>query len=149
MIDNLVKYNILNSLPYGKAFHFVNDILSIDDNSITSVTEFNKNHFYYNSHFIDFPIIPGVIMIEAMGQAGMICHLIFLEKIHETKKKFIPVLSNLDVEFYKSPDYDKSYFVVAKKKYFRNKTLRSEIKLIDDNNEVYVLLSATVKIKYF
>src|SRR3989338_2492488 len=62
---------ILKSLPHRYPFLLVDKVVSVEPNkkivAIKNVT-FNDPHFL--GHFPDHPIMPGVLIIEAMAQAG-------------------------------------------------------------------------------
>ncbi|OFW79808.1 MAG: 3-hydroxyacyl-[acyl-carrier-protein] dehydratase FabZ [Alphaproteobacteria bacterium RIFCSPLOWO2_01_FULL_40_26] len=62
---------ILKSLPHRYPFLLVDKVVSVEPNkkivAIKNVT-FNEPHFL--GHFPDHPIMPGVLIIEAMAQAG-------------------------------------------------------------------------------
>jgi len=78
---NISKYNI-----YGKPVFDINDIkkilihrypfllvdkiLYIDDTKIVGTKNITFNESFFQGHFPDNPIMPGVLMIEAMGQVG-------------------------------------------------------------------------------
>jgi len=114
---------ILQALPYGKNFCFVDAIESVDENSIKGYFTFRKDLPFYDSHFKGNPLVPGVIMIETMGQIGMVCHLIYL--MCDYNFKFLPVLSNVEAAFIGSADYGDTCYVIGKKIYFRNNILKS------------------------
>ena len=62
---------IIKSLPHRYPFLLVDKVISLEVNkkiiAIKNVT-FNEPHF--TGHFPDKPIMPGVLIIEAMAQAG-------------------------------------------------------------------------------
>jgi 3-hydroxyacyl-[acyl-carrier-protein] dehydratase len=62
---------ILKSLPHRYPFLLVDKVLKIETNkkiiAVKNVT-FNEPHFL--GHFPDHPIMPGVLIIEALAQAG-------------------------------------------------------------------------------
>lgn len=62
---------IIKSLPHRYPFLLVDKVVSLEVNkkiiAIKNVT-FNEPHF--TGHFPDHPIMPGVLIIEAMAQAG-------------------------------------------------------------------------------
>jgi 3-hydroxyacyl-[acyl-carrier-protein] dehydratase len=68
-IINIEK--IIKSLPHRYPFLLVDKVMSLEVNkkiiAIKNVT-FNEPHF--TGHFPDRPIMPGVLIIEAMAQAG-------------------------------------------------------------------------------
>ena len=51
-------------------FNLVDDILEISDERIVTVKNVTMAEEYLADHFPDFPVLPGVMMLEAMVQAG-------------------------------------------------------------------------------
>lgn len=77
---------ILKSLPHRYPFLLVDKVISIEPNkkivAIKNVT-FNEPHFM--GHFPDHPVMPGVLIIEAMAQAGGLMALLSLNFSAEDK----------------------------------------------------------------
>lgn len=140
--------SIISKLPYGKDFLFVDEIKYIDNYKVIGTYKFDSSAYFYNSHFLHTPITPGVILIEAMGQIGMVSHLIFLNKLHLSKQNFIPLFSNLESSFYKTIEKGGKIKVIGDKIYFRNNVLKSEIKLYNELEELCVLCKAQLSLKY-
>ena len=58
-------------LPHRYPFLFVDKVLNITENeSIAAVKNVSTNEPHFNGHFPDFPIMPGVLIIEALAQAA-------------------------------------------------------------------------------
>jgi 3-hydroxyacyl-[acyl-carrier-protein] dehydratase len=57
-------------LPHRTPFLFVDEILSADDEKITAVHTFTEKEFFFQGHFPQYPVVPGVILIETMAQSG-------------------------------------------------------------------------------
>lgn len=57
-------------LPHRAPFLFVDEIVSADEKSSVSVHAFTENEFFFKGHFPQYPVVPGVILIETMAQAG-------------------------------------------------------------------------------
>lgn len=77
--DRLIK-----ALPYGDQFRFVQVITRIDDMTIEGSVVFDSGMPFYHDHFKHKPTIPGVILLETIGQLG-VCHVIYRNNIPECK----------------------------------------------------------------
>lgn len=66
---------VLSLLPHRYPFLMIDRIIDIDaDNSATGVKNVTINEPFFQGHFPNFPIMPGVLLIEGMAQtAGAIC----------------------------------------------------------------------------
>ena len=53
--------HILDKLPYSKPFLFVDEILQINENGVEGSYTFDSNLDFYNGHFKNNPVTPGVI----------------------------------------------------------------------------------------
>ena len=57
-------------LPHRKPFLFVNEITRADKDGISALYVFTKDEFFFSGHFPQYPVVPGVILIETMAQSG-------------------------------------------------------------------------------
>ena len=57
-------------LPHRKPFLFVDEIVSCDDEGSVSTRKFTEEDFFFKGHFPEYPVVPGVILIETMAQGG-------------------------------------------------------------------------------
>ena len=76
---------ILNILPHRYPFVMIDRVLDLDDTMILALKNFSFNEPYAQGHFPDNPIMPGVMMVEAMAQASAILATRFCEKNMEMK----------------------------------------------------------------
>ncbi|AYD01395.1 3-hydroxyacyl-ACP dehydratase FabZ [Neorhizobium sp. NCHU2750] len=66
---------IMTLLPHRYPFLLVDKIIDIDgDNSAIGIKNVTANEPHFQGHFPERPIMPGVLLVEAMAQtAGAIC----------------------------------------------------------------------------
>lgn len=66
---------IMGRLPHRYPFLLVDKIIEIDgDNSAIGIKNVTANEPHFQGHFPEQPVMPGVLIIEAMAQtAGYIC----------------------------------------------------------------------------
>lgn len=62
--------DILNLLPHRYPMLFVDKVIEMTDNLIVGVKNFTTNEPFFTGHFPGEPIVPGVLLLEAMAQAG-------------------------------------------------------------------------------
>lgn len=81
----LDKKEIKEIIPYAEPFLFVDGVDEIGENTISGFYQTSKDDYYFKGHFVDFKIMPGVLVIEALAQLSTI----FLrKKMGETHKKY-------------------------------------------------------------
>ena len=64
---------IIASLPYRTPFLFVDELEEITNNGSKGYYQLKTDEYFYQGHFPDNPITPGVILIEIMAQIGLVC----------------------------------------------------------------------------
>ncbi len=57
-------------LPHRYPFLFVDRIVEIEENKIVGIKNVTVNEPFFQGHFPGHPIMPGVLIIEAMAQVG-------------------------------------------------------------------------------
>ena len=80
----LTKEEIKKIIPYDDPFLWVDEVESIEGNSITGFKQTSPQDSYFKGHFVDFPIMPGVLVVEGIAQTGTI---LLRKKIGESHKK--------------------------------------------------------------
>ena len=61
---------IMKIIPYDKPFLFLDRVISLTGNRIVTIKDFTGKEDFYKGHFVDFPITPGALTVEGMGQAA-------------------------------------------------------------------------------
>jgi 3-hydroxyacyl-[acyl-carrier-protein] dehydratase len=138
MISSTLENKIINSLPYGKNFLFVDGIKDVNENEIVGTYTFKKDNSFYQGHFPDRPVTPGVLLVESMGQIGLVCFGIYLLKIQESHQPFLPFLSHIEVDFHEPVYPGETVTVHSEKIYFRNNILKCKIKMLNSENKTVV-----------
>ena len=69
-IMSLTAKDILSYLPHRAPFLFVDKVVAIDEASIETLKQVSFNEPYFQGHFPAMPVMPGVLMIEAMAQSA-------------------------------------------------------------------------------
>ena len=62
--------NIKKLLPHRSPFLLVDKIISIDETTVVGVKNVTFNEPFFQGHFPDEPVMPGVLLVEALAQAG-------------------------------------------------------------------------------
>jgi len=57
-------------LPHREPFLFVDEIVEATNEKIVARHVFTENEFFFKGHFPQYPIVPGVILVETMAQSG-------------------------------------------------------------------------------
>ena len=67
----LSKQDIINLLPHREPMLLIEELINIKPlHSATAIMNVKKDAFYVNGHFPDQPVMPGVLIVEAFGQAA-------------------------------------------------------------------------------
>ena len=81
---NLIdRESIKNCIPHREPFLFVDEVLELEYGSrILAVKKFSPGEVFFRGHFPGNPIVPGVIIVEALAQAGgVLYNLSFTEEL--------------------------------------------------------------------
>jgi len=129
---------IIKNLPYQKPFLFVDELTQFSENGITGNYTYKKNEYFYEGHFKENPVTPGVILTETMAQIGLVCLGIYLVKdksLFEEKKMKIVLTSN-QVDFFLPVNPNQKVTVISEKEYFRFNKLKCKVKMLNAKNEL-------------
>jgi len=127
---------ILEKLPYSKPFLFVDELLFIDENGIKGTYTYAKELDFYQGHFKDFPITPGVILTETMAQIGLVCLGIYLLGNQNALTKAAVAMTSNTIDFLKPVFPMEKVTVTSEKIYFRFNKLSCNVKMENEAGEI-------------
>jgi len=88
---------IMELLPHRYPFLLVDRVLELEpEKKVVAIKNVTFNEPFFQGHFPGRPIMPGVLIIEAMAQAGGI---LLLNAVGDPKKKLVLFLSIDKVKF--------------------------------------------------
>jgi len=73
-------------LPHRYPFLFVDRVLEIGENSAVGYKNVSGNEPFFEGHFPEYPIMPGVLIAEALAQMGAI---LIMSKLPNPKEKLV------------------------------------------------------------
>lgn len=113
-------------LPQQPPFLFVDEYLELDENHCLAKYTFKEDEWFFKGHFPFMPIVPGVILIEAMAQAGVVSIGIYnLAKkrnisMEEVKKHDLAMFTNVgEVDFLETVKPGDTIYISCHQKFFR------------------------------
>ncbi len=131
------KEQIIQLLPYQKPFLFVDGIETISEDGVTGYYTFKEDESFYEGHFKDNPITPGVILTECMAQIGLVCLGIYLlrSELNENVKPQIALTSH-QMDFYLTVLPNEMVTVISEKEVFRFNKLKCKVKMMNEKGEL-------------
>ena len=90
---------IKNIIPHRPPFLFIDKILEISKDHIIGLKNVTMNEEFFNGHFPGKPIMPGVLQIEAMAQAGGV---LILNTVPDPKN-YLTFFAKIDNAKFKTP----------------------------------------------
>lgn len=82
----LENIDIRDILPHRYPMLLVDRIVEIGPDSIVGVKNVTANEPFFQGHFPEYPVMPGVLIIEAMAQVGGI---LVLRELEDRKTKLV------------------------------------------------------------
>ncbi len=93
--------SIMQSLPHRYPFLLVDRVVEfVKDKRIVALKNVTINEPFFQGHFPDTPIMPGVLIVEAMGQAGGV---LVIQSLPEAKKGKLVYFMGFDSVRFRKP----------------------------------------------
>src|SRR5580692_1771680 len=87
---------IRDILPHRYPMLLVDAILELEEERIVGVKNVTVNEPFFVGHFPDFPVMPGVLIVEAMAQ---VAGVLVLKSIPDRKNKLVLLASINEAKF--------------------------------------------------
>jgi UDP-3-O-[3-hydroxymyristoyl] N-acetylglucosamine deacetylase/3-hydroxyacyl-[acyl-carrier-protein] dehydratase len=91
--------HVLDVLPHRYPMLLVDRIVEIEDRRIVGIKNVTINEPFFQGHFPGHPVMPGVLIIEAMAQVGGVMLMGHLQSSGEGKEKVVYFMSLDNVKF--------------------------------------------------
>lgn len=106
---------ILELLPHRYPFLMVDRVVELDPSReyIRAIKQVSINEPYFQGHFPGNPIMPGVLILEAMAQTGAI----YLKRVFPECQDKLFVLAGLESVRFKSPVYPGDTLIIEAEKF--------------------------------
>jgi len=133
----MTSKEIISQLPYKYPFLFVDELLSIDENSVQGTYSFSPELPFYNGHFIDNPITPGVILTETMAQIGLVCLGIYLlNEQQNINTNLRMAMSSSKIDYFLPVFPNEQVWVKSNKDYFRFNKLQCNVEMYNEKDQL-------------
>lgn len=141
---------ILAGIPQQPPFRFVDEIHAADEARIWGSYRFRLDECFYPGHFPGNPVTPGVILLEAMAQIGLVAHAVYRHLATGRTGKELARLSTLftfaeEVAFLGIVRPGERVLVAGENVFFRKQGIRARVEMTRESGECVcrALLSGT------
>ena len=123
---------VLARVPHRPPFRFLDEIVELDDEHIVATYRFPPEADFYRGHFPERPVTPGVLLVEAMAQAAVVAHGVYLLAktlpLDEVARGLC-LFTAANVEFASMVPPGERVTIHGRKMFLRRQTLRSAVEM--------------------
>ncbi len=108
-IDAETSRRLISRLPHRYPFLLVDRIVEYEPGKqIVGVKGVTHNEPFFIGHFPDFPVMPGVLIMEAMNQTGGV---LAIDSTND-KGEFLPILTRIETARFRKPVFPGNQLVM-------------------------------------
>tara|TARA_B100001540_G_C15594951_1_gene545846 strand:- start:345 stop:800 length:456 start_codon:yes stop_codon:yes gene_type:complete len=135
MSEKLNKNQIVKLIPHRDPFLFLDELIEIKKlETATGVYTFKNTEDFFLGHFPGHPIVPGVILVEMMAQAG--AALIAYSIDEETTDKVV-YLMNIEKTKFRNPVFpNQKIYTYVKALRSKGRVWKLQGKTLDSKNKI-------------
>ncbi len=93
---------VTDLIPHRPPFLWVDTLLEYDSTSLTTEKQIPEDLDIFQGHYPDHPILPGVLLCEALFQTGAMLISLLLKETQDTRSG-VPVLTRIEGARFKRP----------------------------------------------
>lgn len=134
--------DILQQLPYTAPFLFVDELLEVTEAGARGRYTYKPGEYFYQGHFTNNPVTPGVILTETMAQAGLVCLGMYLLRDEPRSAMPLIALTSVAIDFLLPVFPGETVTVISQKEYFRFNKLKCKVQM--SNSEGKIVCSGTI-----
>lgn len=123
---------VLALVPQQPPFRFLDEIVEISEAQAVGRYTFRPDETFYAGHFPGLPITPGVILLEAMAQTGVVALGIYLKALEVDREELAhwrSIFTDAEVEFLGSVGPGETVTSRGEKIFWRRNKLRSRVEM--------------------